>query len=286
MSKEKEYKISKHRRWLAVLCGVLIFVVGVLGVLQLGCLYTEKTFKYWYPNYEKKKIDALLEKESLTEEEYDLLYRQTGLTKLGIDDMRKTEEGRGKILRIQKAFFTDFKVIRTLFNPFTYMDEIDGLTTICDVKDGDILVTATTRVSWWQYGHAAIVIDGENNRLAESIGPGSVSEISHVNVFNFIANFMVLRPKVDENIKKQVANFVKTEMIGLPYSYTAGIFSKKYEENIKSSQCAHFVWYAYKKFGIDLDSNGGRLVKPQDIALSNQVELVQAFGYDLDKLWS
>ena len=30
---------------------------------------------------------------------------------------------------------------------------------------------------------------------------------------------------------------------------------------------------------------GGAIVKPQDIALSNQVEVVQAYGVDLDKLW-
>ena len=45
------------------------------------------------------------------------------------------------------------------------------------------------------------------------------------------------------------------------------------------------VWYAYKKFGIDLDSTGGAVVKPRDIANSNQGEVVQAFGFDLDKLW-
>jgi uncharacterized protein YycO len=76
-------------------------------------------------------------------------------------------------------------------------------------------------------------------------------------------------------------------MIGIPYRLTTGILYKKYDENgLRYSQCAHFVWYAYKKFGIDLDSNGGAIVKPQDMALSPQVELVQAFGFDFDKLWS
>ena len=74
-------------------------------------------------------------------------------------------------------------------------------------------------------------------------------------------------------------------MLGVPYRLTTGVFSKKSPRNLKTSQCAHFVWYAYKKFGIDLDSNGGKVVKPQDIALSDKVELVQAYGFNLDTLW-
>ena len=75
-------------------------------------------------------------------------------------------------------------------------------------------------------------------------------------------------------------------MLGIPYRLTTGILSKKYKKTLTQSQCAHFVWYAYKKFGIDLDSNGGGLVKPQDIALSDKVDVVQVYGFDLDKLWS
>ncbi len=284
---EKKEKMPKRRkRILIVLCAILFFVCSVLGVLQMGSVYTEKTWEFWSPDYEKIEISDLLQKQTLSDSEYELVYRQTGLTKLAVDDMRITQEGRKKILRIQEVFFTDFKVQKRLFALFTYMDEIDGWTQLCDLQDGDIIVSATTRVSWWRYGHASIVVDGERNIIAESIGPGAKSETANANVFNILANFLVLRPKADPQLKTQIANFVQTEMIGLPYRFTTGILSKKYKENIKYSQCAHFVWYAYKKYGIDLDSNGGGLVKPQDIAKSDKVEVVQAYGFDLDKLWN
>ena len=45
------------------------------------------------------------------------------------------------------------------------------------------------------------------------------------------------------------------------------------------------VWYAYQKFGLDLDGNGGALVLPFDLANSSQMELVQVFGFDPDRLW-
>ena len=46
------------------------------------------------------------------------------------------------------------------------------------------------------------------------------------------------------------------------------------------------MWYAFKHFGIDIDSNGGAVVLPKDIANSDELELVQNFGFDPDKLWA
>ncbi len=283
---EKKRKQRKKRRWLALLCGALIFLVSALGLLELGCVYTKRNGGYWYPDYAKEDITPLLDKESLTPSDYEQLYRQTGLTKLAIDDMRGSYLGRTRILTIQDIFFKKFTVKSSLFSVFTYMDEIDGLSSICSLKDGDIIVTSATRVSWWQYGHAAIVVDGDSRMIAESIAPGYESEITNASAFTVYANFMVLRPKAEEDVKTEICKYVKEEMLGIPYRMTVGIFSKKYPEKLQYSQCAHLVWYAYKKFGIDLDGNGGGMVKPQDIARSKNVELVQAFGFNLDTLWS
>ena len=70
---------------------------------------------------------------------------------------------------------------------------------------------------------------------------------------------------------------------GIPYSAFAGIFTAK--DSIQKTQCAHLVWYAYRQFGLDLDGNGGALVLPFDLANSSQMELVQVFGFDPDRLW-
>lgn len=286
MTKSANNKITRRKRWIAAICAVVLFVVTVLGVLQLGCVYTKNTWDYWQPDYAKRDITGLLDKETLSDEEYELLYRQTGLTKLAIDDMRFDDSGKAQILKIQDCFFAEYPVKSRLFAPFTYMDELKDRTQLCRLKDGDIIVSASTRVSWWRYGHASIVINGELGTIAESITMGTVSRTDVASCFNEMANFIVLRPKVDERLKEEIADYVEAEMLGIPYRLTTGIFTKKYQEELKFSQCAHFVWYAYKKFGIDLDSTGGAVVKPQDIALSNQVEVVQVYGFDLDKLWS
>ncbi len=276
----------KPKVWQIVVCAILVFVLAALGVLQVGAVYAEKHWEHWYPDYEKIDLSPILEKQTLDETDYDTIYRQTGLTKLAVDDMRD-ENGIEQILRIQEFLFQPHKVKIVHFNPFTYSEEIDGFAEFAYLREGDIIVTATTRVSWWRYGHAAMVVDGKNGLIIESLEPGSKSKINSVEDFSYLANFMILRPKVSESEKTQIVEYAKNEMLGIPYRLTTGIFFKKYDEKgLRYSQCAHFVWYAYKKFGIDLDSDGGAIVKPQDIALSQHVELVQAFGFDFDKLWA
>ncbi len=277
------------RRIRITVCCVLVFVFCALGVLQTGTWYAKNAWKRWSPDYAQTDISPILAQTELSEADYETLYRQTGLTRLAVDDMRQTRDGKERILQVQRALFAKVTVQENHFAPFTCIEEIDGRSFFCDLKEGDIIVTATTRVSWWRYGHAAIVVRGGNNNvalLAESLAPGQKSSVSNVSYYNNLADFLVYRPKVDEQTKRQVVDYAQTELLGLPYRFTVGILSKKNPQTLQSTQCAHFVWYAYKKFGVDLDSNGGGLVKPQDMANSPKVELVQAYGFDLDKLWS
>lgn len=287
VKKEKPVKkrMTKRKKAIVILLSIVIFIGSVLGFLQIGAIYAEKTWEHWLPDYEQVDILPVLEKTEKTDEDYQTLYYQTGLTKLGIDDLL-AQGDVSRILEIQDALFYDFDIITDHFNPFTYSEYIDGVAPIGVLRDGDILVTSTTRVSWLRYGHAALVVDGEQRLIAEAMSPGTKSTLNSADrSFSDLANYIVLRPKVDETTKTKIAEYAKTELLGVPYRFTIGLFSKKFRKNIKGTQCAHLVWYAYKKFGVDLDVNGGWLVKPRDMARSEQVEVVQAFGFDLDELW-
>ena len=89
MEKEKKQrKKLKRKQKLAIALAVFIFFVGaVLGGLQLGVVWADASWEHWYPDYEKQDISAILQKDTLTDADYDLLYAQTGLTKLGIDGL-------------------------------------------------------------------------------------------------------------------------------------------------------------------------------------------------------
>ena len=283
---EKQPKRNGWKTVLIIFCCILIFACAVLGVLQLGVIYCRNTWEQWTPNYAKTDISGLLTKETLTDEEYDVLYRQTGLTKLAIDDMRGDTQGRMRILDIQDFFFEKHEVKEDKFAPFTYMNEMDVYGYMAELQDGDIIVTSTTYVSWWRYGHAALVVDGKSETLLESLSPGTLSKLTGAWNFTYLGNFLVLRPKVSKELKAQIVAYAKENFLNIPYDMVTGILNKKNPETLTGTQCAHLVWYSYKKFGVDLDSNGGAIVKPQDMFLSDQVEVVQAYGFDLDTLWN
>lgn len=288
MKKTKEKKIKdkkaiRKRRW-AIWLSIIVFVGVVLAFLEAGCIYTEKTWSHFCPDYEKVDLMPILRQETLTEEDYETLYRQTGLTKLGIDGLRDKGD-LARIVNIQNYFFKEQTIDTIHFNPFTYSEEIDDLIPMAQLEPGDILITSTVRVSWLRYGHSALVVDGTSNTVVESMSPGTNSKFNSASDFGRLGDFMVLRPNVDTETKAEIVEFAKTELLDLPYRFTLGIFYKKFPETLRVSQCAHLVWYAYRKFGCDLDSDGGGIVKPQDMLLSEHVEVVQAYGFDLDDLW-
>ncbi len=279
----KNKKIKKIA--VALACAVF-FVSSVLAGLQFGVIYTDHAWKHWYAGYEKQDISALLDKETLSSGDYALLYAQTGLTRIGVDGLLQAGD-KGRILAIQDFYFKKHTVSCDRFNPFTYLETVEAHAPIALLEDGDIIVSATTHVSGWRLGHAALVVDGKYGRIAEALGPGDVSKINSVTTFTNLADFMILRPKFDRQFRADVAAYAKQNMMGAQYNFSVGILTRKYNAKaFTRTQCAHLVWYAYKKFGVDLDSNGGLVVTPPEIAHSPYVELVQVFGFDPVALWS
>ncbi len=266
----------------AVLCVALVVSV-FLGLAQLG-VEINRNWKRWTPDYEKKDITAILNKSQLTEEDYQTVYEQTGLAKAGVDGLLAKGQA-SKIIDIQKQFFEDRKLTVLNIAPFTYQEFCDDFMMHAALENGDIILTASVYVSFFRYGHSALVVDAEKGELLESLDPGSFSKVTYKSSMFQFSTFLIVRPKVDKEMREQVAAYAVNNLLNIPYRLTAGIFTRKFEEELKETQCTHMVWWAYKKFGIDLDGNGGKIVKPQDIFLSDKVEVVQAYGYPLDTLW-
>ena len=280
-------KEARRRIWLTWILAIVLFVSLALGALQLGAIVTMKTWEHWTPNYAKEDLQPILQKETLTEEDYEFLRLQTGLTKLGIDGL-VAKGNYGRIYEIQNIFFTPPIVRIQRYTGMTYIECMQQYITFANLEDGDIVLSATTYVSGFRHGHAALVVDGERMLMLESFAPGTVSEISNLKTsMGNLANIIVLRPKCSKEVRVEVARRAKMELLGIPYSIVTGVLSPKYTEQLQATQCAHLVWYAYKKYsGLDLDGNGGGVVKPQDIFLSDQVEVVQFYGFNPDRLWS
>lgn len=274
-----------------IVCGSIIFAIGVVALGFYFHFLSAHRLKVIKPGYAREEIAAVLDKDELSEDDYALLYRQTGLTKIGIDRAREHGEyGKSRVLKIQKDVFDEHEVVHDLFAPYVCQDDIKDSVTNIYLEPGDIIVTSSTHIAGFRIGHAGLVCDslngGANGRILQASQIGSTSDFGDFSDFSSRINFMILRPNpelIDAQTVADVCEFAKTELTGLSYFPAAGVLSKK--SNVKKTQCAHIVWYAYNKFGYDLDSNGGAVVTPKNLADSEYLEVVQVFGFDFGKLW-
>ncbi len=285
MNKKTVSSKRKQRRWLVLLLALILAAAGFLGFVKLGTVVQGNKLDHWVPEYAKVDILPLLHKAARTEEEYELLYAQTGLTRLGIDDLLATRD-YDRILDIQERYFTDYKIDTIEFEPFTYTQYLDGFSELCALQEGDIILAPSIYLSWFRYGHSAIVVNGALETVVDAVSIGKNSALNSARQFEHFAQFMVVRPKASKEVRTQAAEYAKENLVGLPYMMTAGILAPKDAKNLRGTHCSHLVWYAYKQFGLDIDSTGGLIVTPQDIANSDEVELVQNFGFDPERLWS
>ena len=277
-------KLSK-RAIALIVCGVILTLAGLgFAIMQVLFMQAEK-YAPWRPDYDKVPLSAILDKTNLSESDYETIYRQTGLTKIGADRMiAKGSTGKSKILALQTAYFAEHTVEHDLFSPLICTDFIDEYIPCVFLEDGDILVTDSTHLSGWRMGHAGLVTDGGAGEVLQASAYGSSSDLGTTKDFTDRITFMVLSPRVDPEIKKQVANYARENLLGKIYDVTCGVLSSK--NKVERTQCAHIVWYAYKQFGIDLDSNGGLVVTPRNLAQSPLVDVVQVFGFNPQKLWN
>lgn len=281
--KEKGKKLSKKIIFATVCAAVIGTILIACTGFQIAFLIADK-IECWQPDYEKKDISKILEKSKLSEEDYGLLYAQTGLTKLGIDRaLARGSAGISRILEIQNGYFTERTVINEFWAPFVCQDKIDGRMSYVYLEDGDIVVSSSTHISGWRTGHAGLVTSAAGNLILQASAIGETSTYGSMKDFYNRVNFMILSPKVDKETKAKVVEFAEDNLLDKIYDPTAGVFSNKNE--YERTQCAHLAWVAYKQFGIDLDSDGGLVVTPKDIVNSPYVEVVQVFGFDPVKLW-
>lgn len=275
-AKNKPKKRRKFKIFIISLAVILILALG----LQSG-VYANHRAGAWTPDYAKEDISKILKKDALSSDDYELLYAQTGLTKIGIDGLL-AEGKEEKILKIQEEFFTVHEWINEPFAPFTCSDRMGVAIPLARLEEGDIIISPNSHISYLKSGHSALVVDAENGRILNATGYGNESGLEDITELSCRPGFMVFRVKADKETRSAVAEYAKENLNDLKYSLLAGLFGG---EEIKTTQCSHLVWYAYNQFKIDLDSNGGAFVWPKDIASSPELELVQVYGIDPNKLW-
>ncbi len=95
------------KRIFGIICACLSLILALCGILSVVTLHNNASFS---PDYEMADLVPIIEKEVLSEEDYETLFYQTGLGKYAIDTLRETEAYKEDILRYQQNFFrkTDY----------------------------------------------------------------------------------------------------------------------------------------------------------------------------------
>ncbi len=280
---------------LRILLIILCILLTIFLFVEIRTKLTEP-LAHIKPSYDKISIVEILNKKILSEDDYKTLFYQTGLGKDAIDKLLIDKvNGKKKILNFQENFFKDISVFYEKITPITYQESIINDkgqlifgTDLAPYDNGYILLTRATHSFGWRHGHAAIITDAVNGNTLEAAVLGQDSQIMNINKWKYYPNFMILKLKdVPQEKLDEIADYAVKTLHKVPYRLTSGIFSDKYKDGIDpiGTQCSHLVWYPFKKFGYDLDSDGGKIVTPMDIANSPYLEIVQIYGFDPKELW-
>lgn len=229
-------------------------------------------------------MNKISHKESLSDSDYENIYTQTGLGKPAVKKLIRTNQ-RNKVQEYYNYYKQEksFECVREgVFAYHEYITDEAGNPIynpqFADLQNGDIIVTLSIHSFGWRHGHAAIVTDASNGTTVQAVMMGEQSNFGNVSEFSQFPLVAVLRAKdTDTETRQDIANYA-TSLVGIDYSLFAGMFEKNTDETLESTQCAHLVWYAYNKYGIDIDSNGGDTITPKDILNSDKLEIVQVYG--------
>lgn len=287
--------------------GKRLFLVSLgifLGIAALF-LWTAETEQeaHYTPEYTQIDLEPILEKMTLEEGDYTVLFRQTGLSKAGVDELYG--EGRQKeLLYLQQRFFEPIEYECSHINVIccserlleSEADEQQKQITggfLPTVHTGDILITFSNHVLGWRSGHAGIVVDGEKGLILEAITLGYNSRVCDLEHWKEYPCFALLRLKdSSEEEAEKIAAYAEDNFTDIPYDLASftdrrqnARLSRQQAEApqeeaavISGTQCAHLVWAALYHFGYDLEDDGGLVVTPADLYRSDLLEVVQVYG--------
>lgn len=285
-------QVAKNKRGKKFVFLLTVLLLGIIGTLKAADMVQDQNVRY-VPEYEKIDLRAYLAETGppLSTEDYRILFQQTGLGRPAIDAMREVGGDLAEaLIPYQDYFFEPLPWECEKIGIITYEERLyneEGKITkgflLADVREGDILISKSTHSVGWRHGHAGIVTDDQKGKTLEAMIWGTPSTMQRLSRWQSYPTMIQLRLK-DKALGKELAVYAAEHMKGVDYGLLTGLFSKNTEE-VNTTQCAHLPWYVYMQFGYDVDSDGGWLVTPKDVANARELEVVQVYGVDTESIW-
>lgn len=265
-----------------------IFVIVFIGVFIANYAYL-----YFTPHYTPKTrpidLNILLEQPSFSQEDYALLFEQTGLAQPIIDELHTQKDFKTRLLGFQKDYLADIMVSQTYMPPATFC-QIVGKSpnhkvkafTLAPYHNGYLLFTDATHTFGWRHGHIGLVVDEIHGITLEALRPGMKSCLQNIHKWEYYPTFKMMRLKsASQKELDKISNYALEQLNGLPYN----ILGTKKQDTPEDTHCSLLVWQAFMHFGYDLDATGGWFVSPKDIACSPLLERLQIYGFNPNKDW-
>lgn len=283
-----------HTPWFFKRNGIRIALIAAAAIVPIFAALSfsvriAEPYAHISPDYPRIDIRPVISKKILDEDDYKLLFYQTGLGKPAIDDLRKAPADFARtVLCFQDNLFRDIGFVCEKNSPISWEESVVDAngryaagTEMAPLHNGYILVTKSSHTYGWRNGHAALVVDAARGETLESVVLGTSSSIQHIDKWTNYPNFMVFRLRdASAELTDKIARSAADYLYDIPYDLSVGILSPKSKKpgNIGGTHCSHLVWQAFRFFGYDLDSDGGAIVTPMDIAGSPLLEIVQVYG--------
>lgn len=258
----------------------------------------------WQPDEPKIDLASYLQQQllfssqtppALSEQAYGVLLKQTGLGKPSVDFLlQKGQKTAIETLEeYQELFYSKPEILCRKIGPITSEERlINGegkavaANRILHLENGDVLITKATHSIGWRHGHAAVVVDAEKRITLEAAVWGENTAYQDVRKWESYPTLIQLRYRENPDVSEKAAVFARQQLNDIPYGLLTGMVQKtRIVEKVSKTQCAHLVWYPYLTQGLDLDSDGGWLVTPNDLTNSSWFEVVQVYGADPEELW-
>lgn len=266
---------------------VYIFLIVIVLGMTLSYVYIYVT-PHYTPKITQMDLIPLLEKPTFSEEDYELLFKQTGLTRPIIDELRADSDFATKVIAFQKDYLANIRVSNMYMPPVTFCQIVgspDTKTqafTLAPYHNGYLLFTNATHTLGWRHGHMGLVVDEIHGLTLEALKPGTTSCLQNIHKWEYYPTFKMMRLK-DTSLQTldHISQYALAHLKGVPYN----ILGTKNEDLPTSTHCSLLIWQAFIHFGYDLDSTGGYFVSPKDIACSPLLELLQNYGFNPNKDW-
>lgn len=268
------------------------------------------------PDYEKTSLDYIFESivptgefgekkaknVELTEEEYETIFKQTGLGKSAVDYLIKNKKDyKSEIEKFHKIFFDGYPYTCAKIGVLTYNErmrdkdgkKIKGIALI-DLRPGDVLVNLSTHTMGYRHGHCGIVVSksakGKEAKTIEAIYMGEPTEYQTTAKWRSCPTLVHLRISEEAarskgytqaELGRLLAEYTEKNCLDVQYGILPELSNIKRNE-LHSTNCSHLIWYVFNEFGYDVDSDGGIIVTPADIASCDLFEIVQIYGINPD----